>query len=140
MTRLLIVARNDQFPALSDGALTSHGCLLPVGTRPALSPSKLPGGPYPFLPPRMRGNSASPSGEAPLFDATAEQWIVPPSGMTPDAGAAAELRHTQAAHTRSSAIPLKADERPLHPIVECLTVALGLTVFGLIAAALLVLA
>jgi hypothetical protein len=57
-----------------------------------------------FLPPRSRGNLArsAPSlvERAPLFDATDDRWIVPPSRMKRDAGAAAELRHTQAAQTR----------------------------------------
>lgn len=75
------------------------------------------------------------------YDATAGRWIVPPPGMKPGAGAAADLRHTQAAHSRSSARPLTgADERTPHPVVEALTVATGLTVFGLIAGFFLVLA
>jgi hypothetical protein len=111
MTRLIVVARNDQFPSLNHSL-----------------PPRDP-------PPATRGNLApSPIGKvAPLFDATDDRWIVPPPGMTPGSGAAADLRHTQAAHTRSSDTPLPAEERAPHPVVEALTVALGLTVFGLIA-------
>jgi hypothetical protein len=117
MTRLIVVARNDQFPSLNHS-------LPPRG--PSL---------------QTRGNLASPSGGAPLFDATDDRWIVPPSTMSVDAGAAADLRHTQAAHKRPSSCPLPDDDgRPLHPVLEALTVALGLTLFGLIAGVFLLLA
>jgi hypothetical protein len=87
------------------------------------------------------------SGPAPSFDATAEQWITPPSGMKPDAGAAPELRqHSEHALSfrplksyRPVAVPPHATGR-LQTLKECLTVAFGLTVFGLAALALLVLA
>jgi hypothetical protein len=111
MTRLIVVARNDQFPTLNHSL-----------------PPRDP-------PPATRGNLApSPLGRAaPSFDATDDRWIVPPPGMKPGSGASAEQGHTQAAHTRSSVNPLTAEERAPHPVVEALTVALGLTVFGLLA-------
>jgi hypothetical protein len=115
VTRLLVVARNDQFPTLNHSL-----------------PPRDP-------PPATRGNLApSPLGRAaPSFDATASRWIVPPPGMTPGSGAPAEQGHTQAAHKRPPVTPLPAGGRPPRPIVdaisEALTVALGLTVFGLIA-------
>jgi hypothetical protein len=120
MTRLIVVARNDQFPTLNHSLPPRDS--LPA-TRGNLAPS----------PPRF-GDGVF------VFDATAGRWVVPPPGMTPGAGAAADLRHTQAAHTRSSDTPLPAEERAPHPVVEALTVALGLTVFGLIAGVLMVLA
>jgi hypothetical protein len=120
MTRLIVVARNDQFPTLNHS-------LPPRDPSPATRGNLAPS------PPRF-GDGAF------VFDAIAGRWIVPPSTMSVDAGAAADLRHTQAAHTRSPVTPLLAGERTPHPVVEALTVALGLTVFGLIAGVLMVLA
>jgi hypothetical protein len=84
------------------------------------------------------------SGPAPTFDATAEQWVNPPSGMTPDAGAAADLRrHSE--HTLSFP-PLKTrrlvagPSATRHSALDAFTVVLGIIVFGAIAYALLVLA
>jgi hypothetical protein len=119
MTRLIVVARNDQFPTLNHSLPPRDP---PPATRGTLAPSPL-------------GRAA------PSFDATAGRWIVSPPGMKPGSGAAADLRHTQAAHKRPSSCSLLDDDgRPLHPVLEALTVALGLTVFGLIAGVFLVLA
>ena len=103
MARLLVVARNRNFPALSGGA--------------------------------------------PLFDATLNVWVITPSTPTVDAGAAADLRHTHdETHTLGFSTP---KPRPvvsaettgrLHAVVEALKMAVGLTVFGLIAGVLLVMA
>lgn len=120
MTRLIVVARNDHFPSINHSLPPRDS--LPA-TRGTLAPS----------PPRF-GDGVF------VFDATAGRWIVPPPGMKPGSGASAEQGHTQAAHTRSSVHPLPAEERAPHPVVEALTVALGLTVFGLIAGVLMVLA
>lgn len=83
---------------------------------------------------------------APLFDATEDRWIVPPSTTMVDTGAAAEPRHLVETHdeyfhpkpARPAVIQPAAGL--FHAAVEVFTVALGLTVFGLIAGFLLVLA
>jgi hypothetical protein len=95
-----------------------------------------------FLPASKAQLGPHLSARAPSFDLIAGQWIVPPPGAMPEAGAAAELRHTQAAHTRpAGSSALSSAGRPLlGAAVEALTVALGLTVFGLIAGVFLVLA
>jgi hypothetical protein len=83
-----------------------------------------------------------------IYDATAERWMVGPSGTKPDAGAAADLRHRTAKDAILSATTLA--NRPAagpsaaghfrRELAEFLTVALGLTVFGVIAGVLMVLA
>lgn len=91
-------------------------------------------------------NLASPLGEAPSFDATAERWVTLPSGMKPDASAAVDLQHPERKRTLSFR-PLKS-YRPAadppraagHLLSDIVTAALGLLVFGLVAAAFLVLA
>jgi hypothetical protein len=96
MKRIILVGRNDQLP--------------------------------PFLPPRAplqtRGNLARSVSylpeRAPLFDATADRWIAPPSGVKPDAGAAAELRHTQAAQTRPAGPLAPLNRRAGRPLLEVL--------------------
>lgn len=150
--RILITGTNDNIPANA-----MQRCAVPATLRVTSSitspPARQPGanpspaylaaeserraaiflpGPAPQLGPHLSARAFS-------FDATADRWITPPPGMTPVAGAAADLRPTHAAHKRSSAVPLEAGERPPHPVVEMLTVALGLTVFGLIAGFFLVL-
>lgn len=68
-SRIILIGRNAAFPTLSGARFD----------RPALPDAARP--------------PSSPTGRAaPSYDATAERWIVPPSGMTPDAGAAADLR------------------------------------------------
>jgi hypothetical protein len=98
-----------------------------------------------FLPGRepQLGRGLNPS--APSFDLTAEQWIVPPSGKQPDAGASAEQGQTQAAQTRPAGPLAPLNRRAGRPhlkaaIAECCTTAFGLLVFGLIAWTFLVLA
>lgn len=145
MNRLILIARNDHFPALSDGAHQKARPVTPA-TRCAPAPSPvlqdarlgapfLPGRTAPQLGPRF-------DARAPSFDATAEQWIVPPPGMTPGSGAAADLRHSEAAHTRPAVHPLPTAGRPsiIDAVSEALIVAAGLTVFGLVAGFFLVLA
>lgn len=81
---------------------------------------------------------------APHYDATAERWIVPPSGMTPDAVAPADQGSTLFVHSSlklvSPVANKPAGETFREAIVEVFTVALGLTVFGLIAGVVLILA
>lgn len=80
---------------------------------------------------------------APLFDATAERWIVPPSTTVVDTGAAAEPRHTHnAAHKRPAVVPqTQAAGRSLAALVaDVATVTVGLSVFGVVAVFLLVIA
>lgn len=116
MTRLLVVARNRDFPALNHSA--------------------------PVTPRRhsLRGNLACSLEQAPQYDATAERWIVSPSGKKPEVGAAAELRHTHdAAHTRPVVVPnLQATGRL--SAIDVFTTLLGMMLFGAIAYVLLVLA
>lgn len=96
-----------------------------------------------FLPGRKPQLGQGLSASAPSFDLTADRWITPPPGTTPGAGAAADLRHTQAAQTRpaKSLAPRPAGRPYLKAaIAECCTTAFGLLVFGLIAWVFLVLA
>jgi hypothetical protein len=120
MTRLIVVARNDHFPSINHSLPPRD--FLPAA-RGNLAPS----------PPRF-GDGVF------VFDATAGRWIVKPPGMKPGSGASAEQGHTQAAHTRPAVPRDPPAGRVPHPVVEALTVALGLTVFGLIAGVLMVLA
>jgi hypothetical protein len=91
-------------------------------------------------------NSTMPRLTGPNYDATAERWVTPPSGMTPDAGAAADLQHSGEDNTLFSATtrPQVPVARPLEATghwqaaADIFTTALGLLVFGLIAAAFLV--
>jgi hypothetical protein len=123
MARLLIVARNDRFPALNH----------------SLQPRS----------PATRGTLGQPLTGQPLsFDATAGRWIVPPPGMTPGAGAAAGLRPTpeqtrsfpNSQPLQSPAVPLSAAGHWQEAVVDCVTMVLGLVVFGLVAGFFLVLA
>jgi hypothetical protein len=106
-----------------------------------------------FLPPRetsqWRGNLAPSNLEgAPSFDLTAEQWIVPPSRMMRDAVAPAGQARPVTTHARSYPSYLKPSPvvRPLEAagrlelVIDVMTVALGLTVFGVIAGVFLLLA
>jgi hypothetical protein len=90
------------------------------------------------------------------YDATTERWTHPPSGSTPDAGGAAELRHVANDQEQLNSHNLFSDFSPLErppvdplpaagghlraALAECLTTAFGLLVFGLIAWVMLVLA
>lgn len=90
-----------------------------------------------------RGNLAMPQHmrHAPLFDATAERWIVPPSTTVVDTGAAAEPRHTHnAAHKRPAVVPQTQAAGRLHAVVDGVVVALGMTMLCLVAGVLLVIA
>ena len=90
-----------------------------------------------------RGTLAPPQHmrRAPLFDATAERWIVPPSTVTVETGAAAELRHIHnAAHKRPAVVPQTQAAGRLHAVVDGVVVALGMTMLCLVAGVLLVIA
>lgn len=80
----------------------------------------------------------SPTGRAaPQYDATAGRWIVPPSSMTEDAVAPADQGSTKFVHSSlklvSPVASNPAGETFREKVLEVFTVALGLTVFGLIA-------
>ena len=126
MTRLLVVARNDRFPAINHSfppRASLRGNLAPV-----VSPAMLSAG-------------------AVSYDATAERWIVPPSGKKPDAGSAAVLRNPWLQNTQTVP-PLKSNRPVSSPegtgyfwraVADCIVTGLGLAVFGLIAGFFLVL-
>lgn len=127
MTRLLVIARNDYFPAVNHSG--------------QVNPPRVVSSP--------RGNLAlSQFGKrAPLYDATAERWIVPPRGMTPCAGASAEPGQLSAEHTElSTSKPARPAVNPKSTaghfkaaFLDFLLTMLGLTTFGAIAAFLMVL-
>lgn len=139
MNRLILVARNKNFPTLS-GARSDRPAL-PDAPRSVVLPCVERGA---FLPPtarplqNSRGNLACSQGQAPLFDATAGRWIVPPSGKKPDAVASTESR-CQDEHTRLefSAPPGGTPCPPVTPpgdllstIQDVVTVISGVIVFG----------
>ena len=100
ISRIIWTFKNNEMPRAYPAARSRQ--------RPALSSSPMAGGPHlPLSQPRdvlppARGTLARSSDRAPLFDATAERWIVPPSRMSRDAGAAAGLRHHQTIHTQTA--------------------------------------
>jgi hypothetical protein len=131
VTRLIVVARNDKFPSLSHS--------LPPRAAPPSARNSAP-------------SSAPRFGDgAFVFDATAGRWIVPPPGMTPGAGGAADPRQYPD-QTRNGThvlrFPFSAQRpRPVSParavgtpglVLEVLKMAVGLTVFGLVAGVFLV--
>jgi hypothetical protein len=149
--RIIWIFRNNEHSAVAPRSALSAGAahaarpvVLPAHGRAALpvSPSARPS-------PPARGNLAPPRFGDGLFiyDATAERWIVNPSRMTRDAGAAADLRYSDE-NTQSLGLPTPPGDRPplqisgrlLRECGEALAFTFGLTVFGLIAAAFLVLA
>lgn len=144
--RIIWIFRNNEHSAVAPRSALSAGAA--HAARPVVLPARGRAA-LPSLHPRVspplpaRGNLAcSMSEQAPSFDATAERWIVPPSGMTPDAGAAAVLRHPDT-HKQRLKRPAAGPSAAGHlwaEAVEVFTVALGLTTFGLIAAFFLVLA
>lgn len=76
---------------------------------------------------------------APLFDATAERWIVPPSTTVVDTGASAEPRHTHnAALKRPAVVPEIQAAGRLDAVLDGVAVAFGMTVLCLIAGVLMV--
>lgn len=95
-------------------------------------------------------NSAMPRLTGPLYDATAERWISPPSGATPDAGGAADLRRVAGEeNTLFSANPLPRRPVAFPPreatghweaVIDCITTVAGLLLFSAVAALFLVLA
>lgn len=132
MARILVTARNDNFPALNHNAIASPRASL----RGHLAPS----------------DSAifSEGASSYTYDATACRWLVPPSSMPEDAGAAAELRHLDCTtQTRSNSEarpavgPTSKDAAAGHLLAqagEVLTVLGGVAVFGALALFFLVLA
>lgn len=145
--RIIWIFKNNEQSAVAPRSALSAGAahaarplLLDAGRAAhALSPpARLP------LP--ARGNLAlSRFGKrAPLFDATAERWIVPPSTVMVDAVAPAEQEDCSMSVTpRSLTLPSPAAVPPAagrwEAVTDVLTTALGLTVFGLIAGFFLVL-
>lgn len=136
-TRIIWIGKNNEMAVVPRSA-SSAG--MSAAARPFVLPDRGRAAPR-FLPPRAdsktRGNLAiSQLGKsAPLFDATAERWIVPPPGMKPGSGAAADLRHSDETPCLESPAGSLAPSPAGHleALAEALTVALGLTVFGLIA-------
>lgn len=121
--RLIVTGKNNQMPALS----RSTACVAHAA-RPVVLP--------------QRGRAA-PS-FAYEFDATDEQWISLPSGMTPDAVAPADQGSTTFVHSSlklvSPVVSNPAGETFRETALEVFTVAMGLTVFGAVAAFFLILA
>lgn len=159
--RIIIFGKNKELP--STIARSCEGGLMAQETRrtPFLVSTGAAAGP--FIPlrgpaaslrhPRLTSSPARGTlarsqigNAAPLFDATEDRWIVPPSTTMVDTGAAAEPRHLVETHdeyfhpkpARPAASPHSAAGL-FHAAVEVFTVALGLTVFGLIAGFFLVL-
>ena len=138
-SRIIWIFRNNQEMAVAPRSATSAG----VTPAARLVVLRNDGRAAPSLPPARllpsRGNWRSSLAEgAPLFDATADKWIVPPSGMTPDAVAPADQGHS----IHVSTLPSPAGDPPpagrLEVVMDVVTTALGLTVFGLIAGVFLV--
>lgn len=159
--RILISGKNKSLP--STIARSCAGGLMAQETRrkPFVVSTDAAAGPHTplrgpaasFTPPRLTSSPARGTlarshlgNAAPLYDATEERWIVPPPGMTPEDGAAAEPRQLGYTHAEfSTHKPARPAVSPhaaglFHAAVEVFTVALGLFGFGMIAAVLLVLA
>lgn len=152
MTRLFVVARNDNFPAINHSfppRLSSlRGDLAPshVGKRAPYSAA--PSSAVSATSPLRAGAAAAPSviafpaegARSYTYDATAERWIVPPSGKKPDAGSAAVLRNPWLQNTQT--VPPLKSNRPVpspegtgyfwRAVADCIVTGLGLAVFGLI--------
>lgn len=141
-SRIIWIFRNNEHCAAAPRSALSTGSA--HAARPVVLPQRgraaLPSFPPQASSSLARGNLAfSRHGKmAPLFDATAERWIVQPSGTTPDAVAPADQACPIHPHTSPAAVPSAAGTF-LHAAAEAFTVALGLTVFGLVAGVLLVL-
>ena len=141
--RIIWIGRNSQM-AVTPRSASSAGAT--AAARPSLLPDD--GRAAPSLQPRnsspRRGTlGGSALRAAPLFDATRDVWIVPPSRMTRDAVAPADQEHSD--ETRFPNLPSPAGVpspagRFWAEAVEVFTVAFGLTVFGLIAGVFLVMA
>ena len=140
--RIIWIGKNNQMVVAPRSALSAG---VTAAARPVVLPRE--GRAAPSLQPRdpsLRGTLVClSSGQAPLFDATAERWIVPPSTVTVDAGAAADLQHSDETWFPTLPSPAAGPSvagRFWAEVGEFLTVALGLTVFGVIAGVFLVLA
>ena len=150
--RIIWIGKNSQM-AVTPRSASSAGAT--AAARPSLLPDD--GRAAPSLQPRnsspRRGNLARShiGNAAPLFDATAERWIVPPSTIMVDAVDAADQRQPQKRKALQSsrlkfitqpspAVSPKSAGRLLAQALEVFTVALGLAVFGAIAGVFLVMA
>ncbi len=143
ISRILITGKNNTIPMLRDlkvcASCGGDGWVHGWGNNPSERP--------------FRVTCSDCNGEGaierktPAYDATAGQWLNPPSGMTPDAGASAEPGHS-GEDTLFSATPLSQGPAAVpfeaagfwEAVVDGVTTALGLVAFGLVAAALWVLA
>ena len=128
ISRIIWTFKNNEMPRAYPAARSRQ--------RPALSSSPMAGGPHlPLSQPRdvlppARGTLARSSDRAPLFDATDDRWIVPPSTTRVDAGAAADLRQYQTKHTHRTAGTRRARRSPLArtvlELLEFFVVVIGL--------------
>lgn len=134
--RIIWIGKNSQM-AVTPRSASSAGAT--AAARPSLLPDD--GRAAPSLQPRnsspRRGTLARShiGNAAPLFDATEGQWIVPPSTIMVDAGAAADLRHAKTTHTHTAETRRRARRSPLarHLILELLeffvvTIGMGASV------------
>lgn len=123
MNRIILTGRNSSFPSLT--VPPSRGVSM---TRGHLAPSV---------------SAMLSEGASPMYDATAEKWLIPPSSRTLDAGRAAALRGTQEATAQTHCSTPKA-ARPAAPQtaaghlpgvtpIDIVTTAIGLLVFGMLA-------
>jgi hypothetical protein len=144
ITRIIWIGKNNEMAVTPRSA---RGAGVSAAARPVVLPQRGRAAPPVLSPVRSylpaRGNlGGSALRAAPLFDATAERWIVPPSRMTRESGAAAELRHSDETPCLESPAGSLAPSPAGHleAISEVLKMVFGLTVFGLIAGFFLVLA
>lgn len=139
--RIIWIGKNNEMAVVPRSA-SSAG--MSAAARPVVLPRA--GRAAPFSPPARvlpaRGNlGGSALRAAPLFDATAERWIVPPSTTVVDAVAPADQEHPVRTALPSPAATLSPPAAGRwEAVTDVLTTALGLTVFGLIAGVFLVLA
>jgi hypothetical protein len=143
--RIIWLFKNSERNAVAPRSALSAGAA--HAARPVVLPQHGRAAPHvlsPVRPPKpARGNlGGSALRAAPLFDATAERWVVPPSTIMVDAGAA-DLRVTPISTHDTlpspAAVPSAAG-RFLREAVEVVSFAAGMTVFGLVAAVFLVMA
>lgn len=83
ISRIILIGRNAAFPSLS-GARSDRPAL-PDAARPVVLPDTGRAAPSPraVSSPSAARNWALLNERAPSYDATAERWIVPPSGSRP---------------------------------------------------------
>ena len=134
---------------------TGHDYEYPIN--PSARPHKVPctvcDGQGAYEKPGVSGASRTPAGApvssrgrgASIYDATNERWLSRPSGNTPAAGVPADLgrstTHSSATHSsaelssptalqKPSAIPPRAEGTLLEAVMDAVTVASGIVVFG----------